>query len=296
MTTLINLDELYKKKIDILVERDAIWKESHPCSKNVINAIKYDDGKKHPQDAYIRNINKIIVDNLLNIEIKETVVYSERHFKDELKKAENNCEYILLLQPFPKEWSFNEGDIANMVLAPYDIEGIHPLHVTKFYNGKVNDNVYPCTAKAVTDIIEYVTGKSEGNGEFATIVGRSPIVGKPLIHMLLNKNYSVNICHSYTDKEDIRYCFGQSNIIITCLDKPEIFDDFSFFNKNTLIIDVGTCISEKDGKLVGNISREFYNLDIFDDIKITPVPKGVGRITPLILLENFYNLKFFYSY
>ena len=60
MTTLINLDELYKKKIDILVERDAIWRESHPCSKNVINAIKYDDGKKHPQDAYIRNINKII--------------------------------------------------------------------------------------------------------------------------------------------------------------------------------------------------------------------------------------------
>ena len=87
MTTLINLDELYKKKIDILVERDAIWKESHPCSKNVINAIKYDDGKKHPQDAYIRNINKIIADNLLNIEIKETVVYSERHFKDELKKG-----------------------------------------------------------------------------------------------------------------------------------------------------------------------------------------------------------------
>ena len=298
MINIVNLDELYNQKINALVEKDNILRQSNGCTQNfkTLRIIKCANNNVHPQDAYIRSIQKIIENNSLNIKVEIVDVYSERHCVCELSYAQDKNYYILLMQPFPKEWKLDEITINNSVLTPYDLEGINSIHTSKFYNGTITDNIYPCTSKAVIDIIEFITGKTNGSGNTATIIGRSNIVGKPLIHMLLNRNYSVNICHSGTLKENIECNIGQSQIVITCIDKPEIFDNIDIFKNDSVIVDVGTCISERDGKLVGNISRNLYNVETDKNISITPVPKGVGRITPLILLENYYNLKFSHFY
>ena len=86
MINIVNLDELYKQKINTLVEKDNILRQSNGCTQNfkTIRIIKCATNNVHPQDAYIRSIQKIIENNSLNIKLEIVDVYSERHYVCEL--------------------------------------------------------------------------------------------------------------------------------------------------------------------------------------------------------------------
>lgn len=116
-------------------------------------------------------------------------------------------------------------------------------------------------------------------GENAVIIGRSNIVGKPLMQCLLNKNATVTICHSKT--KNIEETTKKADILIAALGKPN-FVNSNMVKDGAVVIDVG--INRVDeGKIVGDVN--------FEDVSkkasyITPVPGGVGPMTVAMLMNN----------
>ena len=115
-------------------------------------------------------------------------------------------------------------------------------------------------------------------GKKVVVVGRSNIVGKPLIPQLLQKNATVTICHSKTRnlKEETK----NADVVIMAIGKARFLkkDDIK---DGAILIDVG--INFEDGKIVGDVD--------FEDVKekasmCTPVPGGIGTITNAILINN----------
>ena len=119
----------------------------------------------------------------------------------------------------------------------------------------------------------------EVEGKRAVIIGRSNIVGKPLLQCLLNKNATVTVCHSKT--KDIENITKEADILIAALGKPKFVKDY-MVKEGAVVIDVGINRNE-EGKIVGDVD--------FDNVSkkasyITPVPGGVGPMTIAMLMNN----------
>ncbi len=145
----------------------------------------------------------------------------------------------------------------------------------KLFVGKKDVNI-PCTSKAVIKILEFYN--IELTGKNVVVVGRSNIVGKPLIPQLLNKNATVTICHSKT--KNINEILQRADIIIVAIGKAKFLKK-EMIKKDAVLIDVG--INFEEGKMCGDID--------FEDVKekalaITPVPGGVGAVTNALLIDN----------
>jgi len=117
------------------------------------------------------------------------------------------------------------------------------------------------------------------SGKNVTIIGRSNIVGKPLIQCCLNKNATVTICHSKT--KDLKQHTLNADIVIAAIGKPN-FVTADMIRQDAVVIDVGINRGE-DGKLTGDVD--------FESVKdkasyITPVPGGVGPMTIAMLMNN----------
>ena len=126
------------------------------------------------------------------------------------------------------------------------------------------------------EITEY---NIEIEGKNAVIIGRSNIVGKPLIQCLLNKNATVTVCHSKT--KNISEITKKADILIAALGKAK-FVKANMIKENAVVIDVGINRNE-DGKLEGDVD--------FEEVEkkasyITPVPGGVGSMTIAMLINN----------
>ena len=176
---------------------------------------------------------------------------------------------------FQQPLSKNLSKLINELPPEKDIEGICNLNMGKLFVGERDVNI-PCTSKAVIEILDFydidLTGKN------VTIVGRSNIVGKPLIPQLLNKNATVTICHSKTNNID--EILKKSDVIIMAIGKAKFLKK-EMIKNGAIIVDVG--INFQDGKMVGDVD--------FEDVKdkayaITPVPGGVGIVTNALLIDN----------
>jgi methylenetetrahydrofolate dehydrogenase (NADP+)/methenyltetrahydrofolate cyclohydrolase len=118
----------------------------------------------------------------------------------------------------------------------------------------------------------------EPEGKEAVIVGRSNLVGRPLISLLLGANATVTVCHSRT--RDLAEVCGRAEILIAAAGRPGLVTG-EMVREGATVIDVGT--NRTDDGLVGDVD--------FDSVKeiaaaITPVPGGVGPMTIAMLLAN----------
>ena len=119
----------------------------------------------------------------------------------------------------------------------------------------------------------------EMTGRHAVIVGRSHIVGKPLIQLLLDENATVTVCHSRT--QELAQFTKSADLLIVAIGRPN-FITADMVKDGAVVIDVGINRLET-GKLVGDVA--------FDEVEpkvsyITPVPGGVGPMTITMLLRN----------
>ncbi len=224
---------------------------------------------------YINNKRKAC--NEVGIDFEE--VYFEENTTEEIiinkikeLNNDNNITSILVQLPLPKH--INENNIINSINYRKDVDGLTTVNL-----GKLNNNekcIVPCTAKGIMMLFdEYKINLESKN---VVLIGRSKLVGKPLIPLLLKKNATVSICHSktnnlidYTKKADIIICaVGKVNFI-----------NSDMIKNNSIIIDVG--INKIDGKLYGDVN--FNN--VYDKVKlITPVPGGVGVMTVTSVISN----------
>ena len=180
---------------------------------------------------------------------------------------------ILLQSPIPSHLDINKA--FNKIDYKKDVDGFHPINVGKLSIGQ--DCFVSCTPFGVTKMLEEYNIQVQGKN--VVILGRSNIVGKPLIQCMLQKNATVTVCHSKT--ENLKEITKNADILIAAIGKAK-FVTQDMVKDGAVIIDVGINRTE-EGKLVGDV--DFENVQEKTSY-ITPVPGGVGPMTIAMLMEN----------
>ncbi len=226
--------------------------------------------------VYVRNKSKAC--NEIGIEFEEYLKdanITQEELIALIKELNNrkDVDGILLQSPIPKGLDIREA--FNTIDASKDVDGFNPINVGKLSIGE--DAFISCTPYGVVKMLEAYNIPVEGKR--AVIIGRSNIVGKPLIQCLLNKNATVTVCHSKT--KNIDEITKQADILVAALGKPKFVTE-NMVKDGATVIDVGINRNE-DGKLVGDV--DFENVSKKASY-ITPVPGGVGPMTIAMLMYN----------
>lgn len=202
--------------------------------------------------------------NIEEIELLNTI---EKLNKDD------KIDGILLQAPIPKHLDIIKA--FRTILPEKDVDGFNPVNIGNLCIGE--DTFISCTPFGIVKMLEEYNIETEGKR--VVILGRSNIVGKPLIQCMLNKNATVTICHSKT--QNLKEITKDADILIAAIGKPK-FVTKDMVKENSVIIDVGINRLE-DGKIVGDVDYE----NVIDKVSyITPVPGGVGPMTIAMLLNN----------
>ena len=178
---------------------------------------------------------------------------------------------ILPLLPLPE--AYNTAEIINALSPCKDVDGQTTISKGRLFAGE--PSFAPCTAQAVvTMLVDY---DIPVQGKHVVIVGRSDVVGKPLIHLFLQKNATVTVCHSKTT--DLSGITRQADILVAAVGKAG-FVSADMVKDGAVLIDVG--INRVDGKTVGDICTEATA----KAAAYTPVPGGIGALVSTMILEN----------
>lgn len=233
-------------------------------------------GNDKASEVYVRNKSKAC--NEIGIEFEEFLLDSnikQEELIDLIKKLNNRKDVygILLQSPIPEHLNIREA--FDTIDYRKDVDGFNPINIGKLAIGE--DAFISCTPYGVIKMLEEYNIEIEGKR--AVVIGRSNIVGKPLIQCLLNKNATVTICHSKT--KNIAEITKEADILIAALGKPKFVKE-NMVKENAVVIDVGINRNE-EGKLVGDV--DFENVSKKASY-LTPVPGGVGPMTIAMLMNN----------
>lgn len=188
---------------------------------------------------------------------------------------------ILLQSPLAEGLSFKK--LINFISPEKDVDGLTSVNQGKLFAGE--DCVLPCTPQGVMHLIHSV--KKDISGMHAVVLGRSVIVGRPMISLLLNNDCTVTALHSKS-KNVLEIC-STADIIVSAIGKPK-FITKDFIKPGAIVVDVGInriITSEGKKKVVGDVDLD----DVYNSVEaITPVPNGVGPMTVAYLMSNTVNL------
>ena len=233
-------------------------------------------GDDKASSVYVRNKSRAC--NEIGIEFEEFLKGQDTTQEEllsliqELNKRED-VHGILLQSPIPQHLDIREA--FNLIDYKKDVDGFNPVNVGRLSIGE--DAFISCTPHGVIRMLEEYNIPIEGKR--AVIIGRSNIVGKPLIQCLLSKNATVTVCHSKT--QNIGEITKEADVLIVALGRPKFVKE-DMVKPGAVVIDVG--INRNDeGKLVGDV--DFENVAKKASY-ITPVPGGVGPMTIAMLMEN----------
>ena len=179
---------------------------------------------------------------------------------------------IILQLPVPSH--IDVKDIQRLIDPAKDVDGFNP-----------DSYFQPCTPLGVINYLKF--NGYHFRGKNACVIGRSDIVGKPLAKMLLDLDCTVTVCHS---KSDLRSVLPCQDIIFTCINQIEFFDE-TYFAPYQDVIDIGLG-KGTDGKLHGNLTEAAYlqqkeYIGTNNSVVISGTG-GVGLLTRLELLNNTY--------
>lgn len=176
---------------------------------------------------------------------------------------------ILLQHPVPEQ--IDERKAFEAIAIEKDVDGVTSLGYgqTAFGFG-----VYPsCTPAAILEIMDYYNIEAEGR--HAVVVGRSPILGKPVSALLLNRNATVTTCHSYTS--NLEEFVKHADIVVAAVGKPN-FIQGDWLKDGAIVLDAGYN--------KGNVGDAHFESCAEKASAITPVPGGVGPVTISMLLKH----------
>lgn len=192
-----------------------------------------------------------------------------------------------------KEYDASIGIHGIIVQLPlpdkYNVERLQKcISPEKDVDGFRKDSFHiPCTPKGIKDWLEYNNYKFKGKN--ATVLGRSPIVGKPMNDILIEKGMTVTCCNSSTDNFTRLHAMRNSDLVIVATGQKEKFEYGHFYGAMTkrvpeIIVDVG--IHQDDVKKWCGDVKHNEQFDLNNETYLTPVPGGVGLLTRVSLLDN----------
>ena len=180
---------------------------------------------------------------------------------------------ILVQMPLPSHLDAEE--IIEAISPLKDVDGFHPTSLGRLVRGL--SGLRPCTPAGIMAMLDEYN--IELAGKNAVIVGRSSIVGKPMAHMLLERDATISVAHSRTRNLD-EICRSADILVVACGIARLVKGDW--VRPGATVIDVGMDRDE-DGRLCGDVDYD----DVFNVAgAITPVPGGVGPMTRAMLMSN----------
>ena len=206
---------------------------------------------------------------------------------DEMNKAPH-VDGILVQLPVPKH--INADKVLNLIDPAKDVDGFHPINVGKMLIG--DPYFMPCTPHGAVELM--VRSGNDPSGKHVVICGRSNIVGKPLMAILVQKkehaNATISVVHTGT--KNMAEITRQGDILVAAMGAPEVIKA-DMVKEGAVVIDVGVNrVGEKPSAKDPNRMVPILKGDVeFEAVKekasaITPVPGGVGPMTITMLMKN----------
>lgn len=265
--------KLLAQKIRLdLKEEVNVLKERGICPKLAVILVGDNSGSK----IYVKNKSKACEE--VGIQYEEHILDSNVQMNELLElirklNSRKDVSGILLQSPIPRHLDINLA--IQEISYKKDVDGFNPINVGKLILNQ--DCLMSCTPYGIIKLLEQYN--IEISGKNAVIVGRSNIVGKPMIAGLLNKDATVTICHSKT--KDLSQFTRNADILICAIGKSK-FITADMIKEGAIVVDVGINRDE-EGKITGDIDFD----SVCDKASyITPVPGGVGPMTIAILMKN----------
>lgn len=181
--------------------------------------------------------------------------------------ADDNIDGIIVQLPIPDKYDVEE--LQKCISPDKDVDGFRPDSCFK-----------PCTPKGIIDWLKF--NDYDLIGKVVVVLGRSKIVGKPLINMLIDEGATVICCNSHT--EAVWKYTRKADLVISAVGKPKHFTFSDFDNCCDIIVDVGINRDE-NGKLCGDIDNTYFD-KYLPYTYVTPVPGSVGLLTRATLMKN----------
>ena len=243
-------------------------------------------GEDPASKVYVRN--KIKACEKLHFYSKQVNLpqsISQENLKKEIQSLNKDKDIhgILLQLPLPSH--LNSEDLIEEIDEKKDVDALTLKNQALLLSGK--SLIQPCTPQGVLFLLK--SFQIPLKGKKALVVGRSPIVGLPLFHMLLKENATVTLAHSHT--KNLKELSLSSDLIFVCAGKAHLLEKEDF-KKGAVVIDVG--IHKVDGKLLGDVKGSSLGKDR-EDLKshlkaLSPVPGGIGPLTIAMLMKNCFEL------
>ncbi|MFC4904612.1 bifunctional 5,10-methylene-tetrahydrofolate dehydrogenase/5,10-methylene-tetrahydrofolate cyclohydrolase [Kocuria sp. CNJ-770] len=188
-----------------------------------------------------------------------------------LLSADEDVHGIILQTPLPPGVAADE--LVAHISAAKDVDGANPLSLGRLTVGQ--QAFAPATARAVVEILEHY--EIPLAGRHVSVVGRSAVVGKPLLQLLLRRDATVTVCHSRSRPLE-RYT-AEAEIVVAAVGRPGLVTG-AHLRPGAVVVDVGTNVLD-NGDLVGDV-EPLSAAEVAS--ALTPVPGGVGTVTTALLV------------
>ena len=187
--------------------------------------------------------------------------------------ADEAVDGLLVQLPLPDH--IDENRVIEAIDPAKDVDGIHPVNAGRLYLGR--PTLVPGTPLGIMRMLDEYEIPLEGAR--AVVVGRSAIVGKPMAHLLLQRNATVTICHSRT--QDLQRHTLDADVLVAAVGRTHLISA-DMVKAGSTVIDVGMNRDESSRKVLGDVDPSAMDEAAY----MTPVPGGVGPMTIAMVLQN----------
>ena len=255
-------------------EMKSFLKEKIALIEDKLKLVVIQVGDDDASSVYVKNKEKLC--NELGI-LFEHLKYDSITENDLILKIEelNNDKSVtgILLQ-LPLPFDIDESRVIDAISPLKDVDGLTSSNIGNLFS--FTDGLVSCTALGIMEILKSIDVCFESAN--VVIVGRSKLVGIPLMGLLLEKNATVSVCHSKT--KNLKDITSRADIVIVAVHQKKFLTS-DYVKDGAVVIDVG--INREKGKIYGDCAFD----ELIHKCKyITPVPGGVGPLTVIMLISN----------
>jgi methylenetetrahydrofolate dehydrogenase (NADP+)/methenyltetrahydrofolate cyclohydrolase len=202
----------------------------------------------------------------LPVEVPESVLLE----KIQLLNEDQAIHGILVQLPLPRH--IRADRVIEAIHPSKDVDGFHPINTGKLWQKR--DCFVPCTPAGVIRMLQSIG--QDFRGKEAVVVGRSNIVGKPMVALLERLDLTVTLAHSRT--RDLAGHVQRADVLVAAVGQPGLVAG-DWIKPGAIVLDVGVN-RLADGKLVGDVENAGAAG------WLSPVPGGVGPMTIAMLMHN----------
>jgi methylenetetrahydrofolate dehydrogenase (NADP+)/methenyltetrahydrofolate cyclohydrolase len=259
-------------RAELPTEIDAFRQQSGRAPSLVVVQVEFDTASSH----YVQTIAKLCtaVGVAYRLELlPHSVTQAGLEAEIEKLNSDNSVDGVLIQMPLPAHLS---ADLAIMRLDyRKDVDGIHPTNIGLLV--RHNPFLVPNTPAGGIELMRRY--QIEIAAKRAAVIGRSPVVGRPMADLLNHADATVTLCHKLTP--DLAAVTRESDIVVLAAGHPGLVTG-EMLKPGAVVIDFGTTVLD-DGRLVGDVD---FASAVEVASAITPVPGGTGPVTNQMLLRN----------